>query len=228
MHIGILQTGHLPDDMRRLTGDYDTLFRKLLGEVEFRFTVWNVVDMEFPGSVDEADGWLITGSRHGVYEELPFIAPLEDFICRAYAAAVPIVGVCFGHQIVAQALGGQVEKFAGGWSIGAQTYDWQGAPVTLNAWHQDQVIRPPEEAEILSSNDFCRYAALRYGDRAFTVQTHPEFTPREVGCLLETRAPGVVPAPLIERAAANIDAPLDNARLAQSIATFFREARHGR
>ncbi len=227
MHIGILQTGHLPEEMAKVTGDYDTLFRKLLGGHGLDLTVWNVVDMEFPDSVHDAEGWLITGSKHGVYDDLPFIPPLEDFIRKAYAEKVPLVGVCFGHQIIAQALGGKVEKFSGGWAVGPQVVDWDGTPLTLNAWHQDQVIEPPEGARVLASNDFCRYGALLYGDRAFTVQTHPEFTSAEVDFLLRTRAPGVVPEPLREQAAANLDRALDNARLADRIADFFKDARHG-
>ena len=227
MHIGILQAGHLPEDMAKVTGDYDTLFRRLLGGHGLDLAVWNVVNMEFPSSVDDADGWLITGSKHGAYDDLPFIPKLEDFVRQARAEQVPLVGICFGHQIIAQALGGRVEKFSGGWSVGPQTVDWGGTPMTLNSWHQDQVIEPPDGAEVLATSDFCRYGALLYDDWAFTVQTHPEFTATEVDFLLRTRAPGLVPEPLRAEAAANLDAPLDNARLADRIANFFKDARHG-
>ena len=138
-----------------------------------------------------------------------------------------MVGICFGHQIIAQALGGKVEKFKGGWAVGPHDYDWDGRRVTLNAWHQDQVIAPPEGAEVVSSSPFCRYAALVYGDRAFTVQAHPEFTSAEVDYLIRVRAPGVVPPDLLEDAAANIDRPVDNAALASQIADFLKERRNG-
>lgn len=87
-----------------------------------------------------------------------------------------MVGICFGHQIIAQALGGAVIKHPDGWAVGAQDYDFGGERVTLNAWHQDQVIRRPEGAEVLARNAFCENAALIYDDRAFSVQAHPEFS----------------------------------------------------
>src|SRR5690606_32956787 len=118
----------------------------------------------------EAEGWLLTGSRHGVYDGLPFIAPLEAFVRDAYAAGVPLVGVCFGHQLIAQALGGRVEKFDGGWAVGRHSYAFEGVgEVALNAWHQDQVIEAPAGARQVASSEFCKNAALVYGDRAFTV-----------------------------------------------------------
>lgn len=99
-----------------------------------------------PPRSHDADGWLITGSRHGAYEDHAFIPPLEGFIRDAYGAAVPMVSICFGHQIIAQALGGKVEKFNGGWSVGAQDYDFGDEKLTLNAWHQDQATRSVPKA----------------------------------------------------------------------------------
>ena len=100
MLIGILQTGQAPDQLMAEGGDYPDMFERLLAGHGFRFRTWRVEHMEFPADVLDADGWLITGSRHGAYEQHPFIAPLEAFIRAAYAAAVPVVGVCFGHQIL--------------------------------------------------------------------------------------------------------------------------------
>ncbi|MEL6640833.1 MAG: type 1 glutamine amidotransferase, partial [Pseudomonadota bacterium] len=175
MHIGILKTGHPPDELRADYGDYGDVFATMLSGQGFTFTGYNVVDMEFPASATACDGWLITGSRHGAYEDHAFIPPLEDLIRKAYAADVPMVGVCFGHQIIAQALGGKVEKFDGGWAVGRQTYVWNGQEVSLNAWHQDQVTVAPEAAKVCASDDFCANAALIYGQKAFTVQAHPEY-----------------------------------------------------
>ena len=222
MNIGILQTGHAPDALMPETGDYADLFKRLLGDHDFDFTVYDVVDMQFPDDVHAADGWLLTGSKHGAYEDHPFIAPLETFIRDAYAAAVPMVGICFGHQIIAQALGGKVEKFAGGWAVGRQTYDWQGQTVALNAWHQDQVTQRPDGAEVVATNDFCENAALVYGDRIFTVQAHPEFENDFTRKLGDARGEGVVPAPLLEAARAAQHAPIDNRSIADQMARFFK------
>ena len=222
MKIGILQTGHAPDALRPETGDYADLFQRLLGHHDFDFEVYDVVDMQFPDSVHAADGWLLTGSKHGAYEDHDFIPPLETFIRDAYAATVPMVGICFGHQIIAQALGGKVEKFAGGWAVGRQTYDWQGRTIALNAWHQDQVTERPDGADVVATNAFCENAALVYGDRIFTVQAHPEFENDFTRRLGDARGEGVVPDPILAAARAIQHEPIDNTGVADQMARFFK------
>jgi len=154
MLIGILQTGQSPDMLAPTAGDYPDMFVRLLADQGLQFRTWRVLDMDLPADVHECDGWLITGSRFGVYEDHPFIKPLEDFIRRAYAAQVPMVGICFGHQIIAQAMGGRVEKYQGGWSVGPTEYDFAGQRLRLNAWHQDQVVEKPANAEVAGCSDF--------------------------------------------------------------------------
>lgn len=226
MHVGLLMAGHLPEGMQDQVGNYDKLYGRLLANEGIELTTWPVVDDVFPDDVHAAEGWLISGSRYGAYEDLPWIPKLEQFIRDAYAANVPMVGICFGHQIIAQALGGKVEKFKDGWAVGHHAYDWQGEDIVLNAWHQDQVTERPGDARVIASSPFCEYAALVYGDRAFTVQAHPEFDAEATRILLETRAPGLVPADRIEAALSGLDTPTDDARLARQIGKFFRERRN--
>lgn len=225
MQIGILQTGHAPESIKAELGEYADMFERLLAEQGLSFTRYFVVDMDFPESVHAADGWLITGSKHGAYEDLPFIPPLEAFIREAYAAHVPMVGICFGHQIIAQALGGKVEKFSGGWAVGPTTYRIGGQEFSLNAWHQDQVTELPEGAEAIGGNDFCRNAALAYDDQILTIQPHPEFTPQMTRMLIDQRGRGVVPDDLLDDALAKLDGPTDSAAMARQIADFFKKAR---
>ena len=225
MQIGILQTGHAPEAITAELGEYSDMFERLLAGQGLSFVRYDVVDMDFPESVRAADGWLITGSKHGAYEDLPFIPPLEDFIREAYAAHVPVVGICFGHQIIAQALGGKVEKFSGGWAVGPTTYHMGGRDLSLNAWHQDQITELPEGAEVIGGNDFCRNAALAYDDRILTVQPHPEFTAEMIRMLIEQRGRGVVPDARLDEALARLGAPTDSAAMAQQIADFFKQAR---
>lgn len=221
MKIGILQTGHVADEIRSMLGDYSDMFVRLLNGHGFDFVVYNVVDMDFPAGPEVCDGWLITGSRHGAYEDHPFIPPLEALIRAIQETGRPLIGVCFGHQIIAQALGGKVEKFAGGWSVGRQEYTFDGETVALNAWHQDQVVDLPPGAKVVASSAFCANAALVYGPRIFTVQAHPEFTSSMVAGLIAHRS-AKVPDALRDHARNALPTPTDNQRLASRMAAVLK------
>lgn len=225
MLIGILQTGHVHEDLVGEYGNYPAMFETLLDGYGFDFATWPVVDMEFPTGVHEADGWLITGSKHGAYEDHPFIKPLEDFIRAAYAEKVPMVGICFGHQIIAQALGGRVEKYPEGWAVGATEYDFEGKPVRMNAWHQDQVVKVPEAAKVVGTNSFCENAALLYGDSIYTVQAHPEIRDDYMEGLMRVRGPGIVPDAVLQGSRAQLGTPLQDKDVADQIAAFFKQPR---
>ena len=217
MKVGILQAGHAPAEMIAETGNYAQMFTQFLSGRDYSFAAYSVVDMEFPKSAHSADCWVITGSRHGVYENLPFIEPLKALVRDIYNLKIPLVGVCFGHQMIAQALGGQVEKYSGGWSVGATDYDFEGQTVSLNAWHQDQVVALPADARVLGSSPFCKYAFLGYGENVFTVQAHPEFDSRFINGLIDTRGRGLVPDDLLERASRKLELPNSNSALADRI-----------
>jgi len=225
MKIGILQTGHAAAEVSKDHGDYDAMFHRLLGGHDLEFVTYDVVDMEFPNSIRDADGWLITGSKHGAYEDLPFIPPLEVFIREVRAASLPMIGVCFGHQIIAQALGGKVVKFDGGWSVGHTEYALHGASMTLNAWHQDQVVEVPPGARIVGDSDFCAVAALLYGDTIWTVQPHPEFDSGVIDGLIRYRGPGVVPDALLQHAANHLNEKDNNSDIGTFMAEFFKKER---
>ncbi|WP_372990483.1 type 1 glutamine amidotransferase [Sulfitobacter sp.] len=225
MKIGILQTGHSPDNMKDQLGDYGEMFTKLLDGHGFEFKIWSVVDGDFPASAVDADGWLITGSKHGAYEDHDWIPPLEDLIRAIRETGCPLVGICFGHQIIAQALGGKVEKFSGGWSVGRTEYTVNGQPMALNAWHQDQVTAVPNGATVVGSSDFCANAALLYDDQIWTIQPHPEFSSAFVDGLIRTRGKGVVPDHQLEAASTLLDAPNSNADIATHIADFLKKER---
>ncbi|MEP2639809.1 type 1 glutamine amidotransferase [Roseobacter sp.] len=224
MKIGILITGHPPDTMME-GGLYDQYFARLLQGRGFTFQGWCVCDGEMPDDVTAADGWLITGSKHGAYEDHDWIPPLEDFIRAAHTARRPMIGICFGHQIIAQAMGGRVEKYAGGWAVGRTEYDVGGSRIAVNAWHQDQVVEKPQAAEVFASNDFCKNAGLVYGDGMWTLQPHPEYGHDFIDGLIRTRGKGVVPAGLLQEASARLNTPTDRMDVADTMAAFFKKER---
>lgn len=222
MKIGILQAGHAAPAMVEAVGDYEKMYSDMLAGHDFTFQLWSVVDMEFPSDPEAADAWLISGSKHGAYEPLEFIAPLEEFVRQIIASGRALVGVCFGHQIIAKALGGTVEKFEGGWAVGNQPYDIQGETLYLNAWHQDQITKLPEGAKRIGTSDFCENAMLLYDGKALTIQPHPEFSNRAIDALLQSRAKGVVPEDLQEKARQRLDLPDHNAEMGNRLAHFLK------
>lgn len=199
MIVGILQCGHLPEEIESSHGKYSDMIERLLQGHDFDYRVFNVVDGIFPDSPSEADAWMITGSRHGVLDGLPWIAPLENMVRAIHTANLPLVGICFGHQIIAQALGGRVEKFAGGWSLGLKDYQIGSASLKMAAWHQDQVVTPPQGAHVLGSHPTCANAVMAIGDKILTVQPHPEFS-RPVVAGLVTHRGGALPRDLVDDA----------------------------
>lgn len=225
MKIGILMTGHAADAIHETHGDYDAMFARLLDGHGLEFVSYDVEGGQLPDSPEECDGWLITGSKHGVYEDHPWIKPLEEFIRAVHAAGRPLIGVCFGHQIVAQALGGKVVKYPGGWSVGRKEYRIDGQKLALNAWHQDQVVGVPDGARVIGSSDFCANAALIYGDTILTIQPHPEFAAPILADLIRLRGRGVVPDDLLANAEARLDTPTDADRFADRMAEFLLKER---
>ncbi len=229
MRIGILETGRVNAALAERYGQYppmmERLFRAAAPEAEF-VTV-PVVEGVLPEAPEAADAWVITGSRHGVYDPEGWIAPLEAFLRAARGAGRPIVGICFGHQVLAQAFGGRAEKAAAGWGCGVHAYEtlvrpgWMAdAPATLSfhAMHQDQVTRAPEGTTLLARSAFCPIAMLAYGDPeapwAISIQPHPEFEAAYARDLIERRS-GVIPEPVAAAGIASIGGPVDNAAFAR-------------
>lgn len=191
MRIGILQCGEIPEGLIPAHGGMADMMRRLLPPG--RDATVHDVTMGLPESPAACDAWLISGSAAGVYDDLPWIAPLQDFLRDARGRA-KLVGICFGHQVMAEAFGGRVVKSEKGWGIGLHRYEvtatapWMAdpRPVRIAASHQDQVVQAPPGARTCLASGFTPVAGLDYGD-AISFQCHPEFAPEFSIALLEGR-----------------------------------------
>jgi GMP synthase-like glutamine amidotransferase len=225
---GLLVVGHVDERSRHIAGDYAELFGALLAPVCIDVVPYAAERGELPASLDECDGWLCSPSRSSVYDDEPWIAGVEAVLRAAVADDVPFVGICFGHQLLAQALGGRVERAPGGWGVGVQEYEMleplPGLPprstCALLASHQDQVVDVPDDLRVIARSDYCPVAGLAAGDRVWTVQGHPEFVPELADHLLGLRV-DLIGAERVATARASLARPTDRDAIARAIAATF-------
>jgi len=201
------------------------MFRHMLGP-GFAIDSFDVAAGELPQDPSDYGAYLITGSPAGVYDPLPWIEPLKEFL--RLAKDRKLVGICFGHQVMAEAFGGHVEKSDKGWGIGLQRYEiervesWMDevAGISVPASHQDQVVEQPPNTEVVASSPFTPFAALAWTDRpAISVQFHPEFQPDYAKALISARRENM-PDP--DGAIASLDKPNDNGLVAAWIRRFLQ------
>ena len=231
--IGILVTGSPPDELAgRYHGHYGTMVEQLLREalpgVEFRH--YDVRNGEFPAGPDAHDAYVITGSRHAAYEQLGWIERLAQFIREVEAVHQPLVGICFGHQLIARALGGTVVKAPQGWGVGVHEAQvdkpapWmEGGPVRMVVSHQDQVTELPPRAERLAGSEFCPIAMYRIGEHVFAMQAHPEFTRQYSRDLMEVRRT-LIGDERIDAGMQSLASDVDSPEVAGWIASFLNRA----
>lgn len=151
---------------------------------DWTFEVLPVKDGVFPATAQTYDGYVITGSPASINDDaLPWVGPLLDFIRTIDAARQPLIGLCFGHQAVAKALGGQVARHDEGWGLGTAPTHWHAprswmtpskSSTTLMAAHNEQVTRMPEGALCIGGSDFCPIGSMLIGQHIWTTQFHPE------------------------------------------------------
>lgn len=222
MKIAVLETGVPPPPLMEEFGSYPDMFAEMLGS-GFELETFDAEHGELP-DVGAHGAYMITGSPAGVYDPLPWIAPLLEFIRSSSDARM--VGICFGHQAMAQALGGEVIKSPKGWQAGLNRYEvvrpqpWTNGEhsVAIPASHQDQVVVQPANTTVVAASDFTPFAALAWQDRpAISFQFHPEFSPAYAKALIEKRYERINTP---DAALASLDTPNDNEHVAAWIRRF--------
>lgn len=227
--LGILTCDVIWEPLRSAHGDYLEMYGALLGQAGgyFELRRYAADAGELPGAVDDCDAWVISGSRASAYEPLPWIPPLLELVRQIHQVGSPQVGVCFGHQLMAAALGGKVERASMGWGHGNlevlvdSTPDGSappGRPLRLFMSHQDQVVRLPPGARRLASAAHCPNAMFVLDERVLGIQPHPEFTAAFMRDLTEESTE--LRPEIRARSLTTMDLPVDNALVGGWMARF--------
>lgn len=223
--LGLLETDTLYESLIDDYGSYGKMFASFFdalgGQLSYRH--YQVQAGELPQHPDECDAYLITGSKAGVYDPLPWIAALQSWIVDFHRQRARIIGICFGHQIIAHSLGGTAAKSDKGWGLGVlsceQSLTGDASILRLIHSHQDQVIALPPEATRLAGCDFCPNAALAIDNNVLTFQGHPEFTPAYLRRLLVQRK-GRIDSEVMARALASLTKATDHERVGRYLLDF--------
>ena len=231
VRVGVLVLDSIDEPHRSIAGDYPELFERLLSEDDLEVICFDGRAPELPDPAS-CNGWLIPGSRTSVYGDDEWLPALRSWTSTAIESRLPLAGVCFGHQLVAQVLGSRVGPADVGWNIGAITYEVKGetpsAPLgverfTLLASHQDQVAELPAGATLIASAPTCPIAAYAVDDVVLCVQAHPEFVAPLARSLYESRIDRIGAEP-VARAVASLDTSLDRALIGRWLMTAARRA----
>ncbi|MBI1761384.1 MAG: type 1 glutamine amidotransferase [Acidobacteria bacterium] len=237
MNIGLLQCDHVAERFQHSAGDYPAMFGALFQRhaPEITLTPFAVCADEWPAALNECAAYITTGSRFSVYDDVPWIHRLKAFVRQIHEAGKPYVGICFGHQMLAEALGGRVAKAPSGWGVGVHACEitqaespeiWMQPPQRqcwLQYMHQDQVLELPAHAVVLGRSAHCPVAMFRAAPHMLGIQAHPEFTADYSRALLHDRRARIGD----ERAQQALDSlgqPTDEAVIMQWIAVFLRQA----
>ncbi len=235
LEVGLLLCDQLDPEVALVAGDYTHLYNAAYAPAGIDLRIYDVTAGEFPESVDECPAWMTSGSRYSAYDDVEWIHRTRAFITQLADERRPHVGICFGHQLTALALGGRVERAAVGWGVGVQHFDlvaaapWidpaaQGFDILMS--HQDQVVELPAGAELLATAGYCPIGGYRVADHVFCVQGHPEFVPELSATLIERRRTAIG-ADVADRGVASLAGTIDHTAVVGWIADFYRSPRTG-
>lgn len=228
MKVGLLECDHVREDLQHIAGDYRQMFAELFQRFapQLQLEYFDVRNGEFPASVNACEAFVCTGSRFSAYDSDDWIRKLKNFLRKLRDVDKPFVGICFGHQIMAEALGGKVEKSEQGWGIGVHALNivkaesWmqpEHSHCGIQYTHQDQVVRLPENSVLLGESDHCPVAMFQVGEKMLGIQGHPEFPAAYVEALVRGRTK-LIGADKVN--SAKFDAPTDEGVITTWLAQF--------
>ena len=228
--IGLLLVGHIDAGSLHIGGDYPELYADLLQPHDIELTTYRCDEGQMPESLSEQDGYICSPSRLSVYDNHQWLRDVEQLLRDMVATETPYVGICFGHQLMAQALGATVQKAEVGWGIGAKHYEvveaqpWMDSTndIILAASHQDQVMQLPDGARLMARAPYCPVGGMLIGERAWTLQVHPEFSPALADSLLATRL-ALFGEDAANAARVTLKEPLQQNRIAGWMSRFFHQ-----
>lgn len=205
MKIGLLNCYHWDGDANSYQSAYSGFWYAYLKpflQSDWSLRVFELPQGEFPEDTSVCDAWIIGGSAKSCYEDDPWILTLQDWVRQLHAESRKLLGVCFGHQIIALALGGAVARSPKGWGVGVRAFQFTKTPTWYQAdqqaWmqnaklifsHRDQVERLPEPAQCIAADPFCPIQSFVVSDHIFTLQGHPEYTADYARARLVMREP---------------------------------------
>jgi len=189
--VGLLECDDVVGRFAEVRGGYREMFAALLPGFDWLY--YEAHRGQLPSSASECDAWMCTGSKYSVYDGTRWIADLAAFI---RSIDKPYVGICFGHQMLAHAMGGEVAKAKQGWGVGVLPLEilkkepWMDPPavsVRIQHMHQDQVMRLPEKSVLLGRSPHCEFGMFRVGETMLGIEGHPEFTVEYGTALIKAR-----------------------------------------
>jgi GMP synthase-like glutamine amidotransferase len=233
MKAAILKCDEVLEVFRPPFTDYSNMIQNMFAAVDdsIEFEIFDCQAGQYPDQPGAYDFFITTGSRAGAYEDHPWIKPLIEFVKRLEREKIKLIGICFGHQIIAEALGGKVEKSDKGWGVGiasnsiVNTPAWMvPAKTELNILvsHQDQITQLPEQARVIAQSEFCPYFFIQWSDHFISVQGHPEWQPEYSKALMMHRR-GIIPAATIDTALESLAVKPDNELFTQWMLNFIAQ-----